>query len=841
MANQDFRVKNGLQVGLGASVVGIVTAESFSGSAVGLTNVPSASLTGTISSERLSGTYDIDILGTVSGDSINIKTATVTEQLNVGAGDTGVFATATDGTLSVSGVSTFSGDLTVGTATTGSVVRTDGTLNVSGIATFKDRVIFDSTNSVQIPVGTEAEKDAVGTAVTGQIRYNTTNSQFEGFGPGNDWGSLGGVKDVDGDTYVKPESSPGSDEDALTFFTGGTERAVIDSDGKVGIGSTQPTSTLDLDGTLNVSGISTFKDRVIFDSTNSIQIPVGTTADRDAVGTAVTGQIRYNTTLSSFEGYGPGGEWGTLGGVKDIDQDTYITAQKDLAVDDDALRFYTNGTEQVSIDSTGKVGIGSTQPTAKLDVSGDIVSSGNLLPLTDNTGVVGNASYTWSNGQFTNLTIDSTLNVRAAIDLADNDILRFGSSDDVKVFYDGTNNDLEIELESDATQIAITDNGTYKHIITKDGKVGINTSVTPSSELEVYGNIKLTGAIYGSTELIIDPMPIGVGTTSGIVRIKGDLYVDGTTTQINSTSLEIADFIVGIASTATTDLLADGAGIKIGPDNTFLYEYNSGTNPSLKSSENLNVASGKVYQIGETERLSANTLSLGTGTTIHSPSSNVLSLGVNGKSNIRVENTGDVTLNLSSTSNDEGVLKFGRQDEVARDHFIRVYPGSTGASSYMKFDVHDGVPGSSKNVLTLLGDGNVGINTADPQYKLHVIGSFAATTKSFVIDHPTKEGMKLRYGSLESPYHGIRLTGSSTIKNGKCIIELPDYIHNLVKEEGINIHITNIRHGKVLWVEEVNVAENNFVVMTEETEGEYEFYWDFTAIRKDVEDMIVEF
>ena len=221
MANQDFRVKNGLQVGLGASVVGIVTAESFSGSGVGLTSLPSASLTGTISTERLSGTYNIDITGTMSGDSIN-----------VGSGNTGVFA------------------------------KNDGTLLVSGITTFKDRVIFDSTNSIQVPVGTDAQKDAVGTAVTGQIRYNTTNSQFEGFGPGNDWGSLGGVKDVDGDTYVKAESSPGSDEDALTFFTGSTERAVIDSNGNVGIASTQPTAKLDVDGTLNVSGISTFHDNV---------------------------------------------------------------------------------------------------------------------------------------------------------------------------------------------------------------------------------------------------------------------------------------------------------------------------------------------------------------------------------------------------------------------------------------------------------------------------------------------------------------------------------------------------------------------------------------------------
>ena len=73
---------------------------------------------------------------------------------------------------------------------------------------------------------------------------------------------LGGVKDVDGDTYVKPESSPASDEDALTFFTAGTERAVIDSDGNVGIATTNPTATLDVDGTLNVSGVSNVSGNV---------------------------------------------------------------------------------------------------------------------------------------------------------------------------------------------------------------------------------------------------------------------------------------------------------------------------------------------------------------------------------------------------------------------------------------------------------------------------------------------------------------------------------------------------------------------------------------------------
>ena len=148
-----------------------------------------------------------------------------------------------------------------------------------------------------------------------------------------------------------------------------------------------------------------------------------------------------------------------------------------------------------------------------------------------------------------------------------------------------------------------------------DGRFVLRDSLYIQDNLQVigistFGNYTFRGdVIEGPAELIIDPA--GIGDNTGLVRIKGDLYVDGEQFVVSSSTIELADHVVGIASTTSSDLLTDGAGIGIGGTSirkTFTYNQSS---DSLKSSEHLDVALNKTYKINGTEVLRAGQLTIG--------------------------------------------------------------------------------------------------------------------------------------------------------------------------------------------------------------------------------------
>jgi hypothetical protein len=136
----------------------------------------------------------------------------------------------------------------------------------------------------------------------------------------------------------------------LSFSTNGSERVSVISDGKVGINSTSPQVQFDIVGT------------------DAIHIPVGTNAQRP---TGVNGYIRYNTDISSFEGFGPGGQWGTLGGVSDPLTNTYISAELTPSSHDSNIRFVVGGTTEMVLAANGNLAIHSgSNPTYDLTVVG---------------------------------------------------------------------------------------------------------------------------------------------------------------------------------------------------------------------------------------------------------------------------------------------------------------------------------------------------------------------------------------------------------------------------------------------------------------------------------------
>lgn len=138
------------------------------------------------------------------------------------------------------------------------------------------------------------------------------------------------------------------------------------------------------------------------------------------------------------------------------------------------------------------------------------------------------------------------------------------------------------------------------------------------------------------------------------------------------------------------------------------------------------------------------------------------------------------------------------------------------------------------NVTDAYITGNVGIGTTNPSYKLEVAGAFAAQTKSFLIDHPTKPDMKLRYGSLEGPENGVYVRG----RTSNALIPLPDYWRGLVDETTITVNLTPVGSHQKLYVSEITA---DYIIVGGGWLDSLDFFYTIFGERKDVEKLLVEF
>ena len=116
----------------------------------------------------------------------------------------------------------------------------------------------------------------------------------------------------------------------------------------------------------------------------------------------------------------------------------------------------------------------------------------------------------------------------------------------------------------------------------------------------------------GSGTLVVglpDDVTIGQHLT-----VTGNLTVNGTTTEVNSTTLTVDDKNIELGTVAVpSDATADGGGITLkgATDKTILWENDS---DSWDFSEHINAASGKEFKINNSSVLSATTLGSGVTT-----------------------------------------------------------------------------------------------------------------------------------------------------------------------------------------------------------------------------------
>ena len=113
-----------------------------------------------------------------------------------------------------------------------------------------------------------------------------------------------------------------------------------------------------------------------------------------------------------------------------------------------------------------------------------------------------------------------------------------------------------------------------------------------------------------------------------------------------------------------------------------------------------------------------------------------------------------------------------------------------------------------------------------------ITGHLSASSKSFLIDHPTQLGKKLQYGSLEGPEHGVFVRG----KTSDTTINLPNYWASLVDENSISVNLTPIDVFSNIYVIEY---DNRRVVINGNNGNDY--FYTVYGERKDIPKLTVEF
>ena len=257
-----------------------------------------------------------------------------------------------------------------------------------------------------------------------------------------------------------------------------------------------------------------------------------------------------------------------------------------------------NSTVNTAINSTA-VAVKSIVANGSVGTAGDVLFSNGTVSYWAPSGALTtnvDATYVWTN----NHTFSKNVTVNGAFTVSNTAALGNTTVTDVLTVGNSTVNSV---INSSA--ITIT------NVNAVAVAVGANVNVTTSSI--TVGNSTVNAALTSTSFDIDGTINSGNVTVTGDLVVSGNVFFNGTTTNVNSTNLVVEDknIIIGDVTTPS-DVTADGGGITLkgATDKTLTWVDST---DAWTSSEDFNLLAGKQYEINGTQVI--NSTALGTGVT----------------------------------------------------------------------------------------------------------------------------------------------------------------------------------------------------------------------------------